>query len=115
MGMALDDIRLLRPETELGPPDWFEYLRILGVPPGLLSGVDHAAFRVLVARLDGENVATAMAFELGSDCDMTRRDSERATNAQLPLAVHARRAGPDGRLTPAAVWRSDSARPRSRP
>jgi hypothetical protein len=24
---------------EFGPPDWFEYLRILGVPPGFLSGV----------------------------------------------------------------------------
>jgi hypothetical protein len=35
-------------EIELGPPDWFEYLRILGVPPGLLSGADHAAFHVLV-------------------------------------------------------------------
>jgi GNAT superfamily N-acetyltransferase len=68
MGMALEDIRLPRPEIELGPPDWFEYLRIMGVPPGLLSGADHAAFHVLVARLGGENVAAAMAFDLGSDC-----------------------------------------------
>ena len=35
MGMSLDDIRLPRPEPELGPADWSEYLRILGVPPGL--------------------------------------------------------------------------------
>jgi len=68
MGMALDDIRLPRPKIELGPADWFEYLRILGVPPSFLSGADHAAFHVLVARLETENVATAMAFDLGGDC-----------------------------------------------
>jgi ribosomal protein S18 acetylase RimI-like enzyme len=68
MGIALDDIRLPRPEIELGPPDWFEYLRIVGVPPSFLTGADHAAYRVLVARLGGENVATAMAFDLDSDC-----------------------------------------------
>ena len=27
MGMALGDIRLPRPGIDLGPPDWFEYLR----------------------------------------------------------------------------------------
>jgi GNAT superfamily N-acetyltransferase len=68
MGMTLDDIRLPRPEIDLGPPDWFECLRIIGVPPGLLGGADHAAFHVLVARLGGENVATAMAFDLRGDC-----------------------------------------------
>ena len=68
MGMTLDDIRLPRPEIELGPPDWFEYLRILGLPPDFLGGADHAAFHVLVARLEGENVATAMAFDLDGDC-----------------------------------------------
>ncbi len=40
-----------RPQIELGPPDWFEYARIIGVRQGLLSGADHAAFHVLVARL----------------------------------------------------------------
>jgi GNAT superfamily N-acetyltransferase len=68
MGMALDHLRPSRPAIDLGPPDWFEYLSILGVPPGLLSGVNPAAFHVLVARLAGENVAAAMAFDLGSDC-----------------------------------------------
>jgi ribosomal protein S18 acetylase RimI-like enzyme len=68
MGMALDDIRLPRPEIELGPPDWLEYLRIIGVPPNFLSGADPAAYHVLVARLDGENVATGMAFDLDGDC-----------------------------------------------
>ena len=63
-----DDIRLPRPEIELGPPDWFEHLRIIGVPRGFLSSADQAAFHILVARLGGENVATAMAFDLGSDC-----------------------------------------------
>jgi ribosomal protein S18 acetylase RimI-like enzyme len=68
MGMTLDEIRLYRPDIELGPPDWSEYLRIIGVPPGFLSGANQAAYHVLVARLGGENVATAMAFDLAGDC-----------------------------------------------
>jgi ribosomal protein S18 acetylase RimI-like enzyme len=68
MGMTLDDIPLPRPDIELGPSDWFECLRILAVPPGLLSGADHTAFHVLVACLDGESVATALAFDRGGDC-----------------------------------------------
>jgi GNAT superfamily N-acetyltransferase len=68
MGIALDDIRLSRPQIELGPPDWSEYLRILGVPPDLLRGADQSAFHVLIARLGSENVATAMAFDFGTDC-----------------------------------------------
>jgi hypothetical protein len=71
MGMALDDLRLPRPQLDLGPPDWLEYLRILrifGAPPALLSGADPAHFHVLVARLGGENVATALAFDHGGDC-----------------------------------------------
>jgi ribosomal protein S18 acetylase RimI-like enzyme len=68
MGMVLDELRLPRPEIELGPPDWLEYLRILGVPPDFLAQADPAEYRVLVARLDGGNVATAMAFDLDGDC-----------------------------------------------
>src|SRR4029453_15721012 len=30
MGMTLDHIRLSRPDIELGPSDWLEYLRIIG-------------------------------------------------------------------------------------
>ena len=68
MGMSLGDISLALPEVELGPPDWSEYLRILGVPAGMLSGADPSVFHILVARLAGENVATAMAFDHDGDC-----------------------------------------------
>lgn len=68
MGIALEDIALPRPEVDIGQSDWFDYLRILGVPPGLLSGADPAAFHILVARLGGENVATAMTFDHHGDC-----------------------------------------------
>jgi ribosomal protein S18 acetylase RimI-like enzyme len=68
MGMPLEDIALPRPEVDLGPPDWFEYLHIVGVPAGFLSGADPTAFHILVARLGGENVATAMAFDHDGDC-----------------------------------------------
>src|SRR5919201_5193800 len=68
MGMVLDDLRLPLPDIELATPDWWEYLRIVGVPPNFLRGADPGAYHILVARLDGENVATAMAFDHVSDC-----------------------------------------------
>jgi ribosomal protein S18 acetylase RimI-like enzyme len=68
MGMALDEIGLPRPEPDLAAADWSEYLRIVGVPPDFLGGADPAAYNILVARLDGENVAAAMAFDFDGDC-----------------------------------------------
>lgn len=68
MGMALDGIRLARPELDLTAPSWTEYVRTFDLPAGLLDGADHSAFHLLVARLDGENVATALAFDHGGDC-----------------------------------------------
>ena len=68
MGMALEDVRLPRPEIELAPADWLEYLRIVGVPPNFLRGAEPGAYHILVARLDGANVATAMAFDHRNDC-----------------------------------------------
>jgi predicted GNAT family acetyltransferase len=90
MGMELDDICLPRPRIELGPPDWLEYLRIIGVPPDFLSGADHAAFHVLLARLDGENVATAVAFDLDGDCGIYNVTTlERARRRGLGTALTA--------------------------
>jgi len=68
MAMELDDLRLPRPELDLAPADWAEYLRIVGVPQDFLAAADPAAYEILVARLDGANVATAMAY----DCDGDR-------------------------------------------
>jgi ribosomal protein S18 acetylase RimI-like enzyme len=70
MGMSLDDISIPAPEIELGPSDWSQhlhYLRAVGAPDGLLAGVDPSGFHVLVARLDGENVATAIAYDHEGD------------------------------------------------
>jgi ribosomal protein S18 acetylase RimI-like enzyme len=68
MGMSLTDAPLGVAEFELGPSDWAEHLRIIGAPPGLLSGADPRAFHILVARFDGEPVAAAMAFDHNGDC-----------------------------------------------
>lgn len=50
MGMSLDDLHLTKPPIELGPPDWLEYLRLVGVP-GLLSEADPDMFHILIAVL----------------------------------------------------------------
>lgn len=68
MGMALDDLRVPRPEIELGAPDWIACLRVLGLPDEFLAGADRAAYRILVARLAGEDVAAAMALDHDDDC-----------------------------------------------
>ena len=68
MAMSLDEIAVPRPEIELGPPDWNEYLRIIEVPDQLLAGVDASHFHVLVARLEGENAAAGMAYDHDGDC-----------------------------------------------
>jgi ribosomal protein S18 acetylase RimI-like enzyme len=96
MGMALADIRPPRPEIDLAWPDWSEYLRVLDVSPDLLSGGDHAAFHILIARLDGENVAAAMAFDLGTDCGIYN----------VGTLEHARRRGLATALTVAHLYDS---------
>ena len=68
MGMALEDLRVPRPSLDLAPVEWDEYLRVIEVAPGLLARGDHAAFHVLVARLDGASAAAAMAFDHDGDC-----------------------------------------------
>lgn len=68
MGMALSDLRLPRPTLELGPPDWSGYLHLFGLPPDLLAGADLAAFHLVIARLDGEDAAAALAFDHDGDC-----------------------------------------------
>jgi len=68
MGMNLDDIAGPGPEVALGPATWAEYLALDGLPPDFLREADHAAFHVLAARIDGEMVAAALAYNFGDDC-----------------------------------------------
>ena len=68
MGIALDDIRLPRPHIELAAADWSEHLRLAGLPGGFLNRMDPSRFHVSVARLSGENVSTAIAFDFAGDC-----------------------------------------------
>ena len=92
MGMRLDDIRLPRPEIELGPADWPEHLRLAGMPRGFLTGMDPSAFHVLVARLRGENVSTAIALDFAGDCGIynvgTLEPARRRGLATALTAIH---------------------------
>jgi GNAT superfamily N-acetyltransferase len=103
MGLSLDDLSSEPPALDLGPEDWTEYLRILELPPGLLAGVDPAAFHVLVARLDGAGAATAMAFDHGDDCGLyniaTLEPARRRGLGAGLVATHLQRARARGRRT----------------
>jgi len=68
MAMPLEEVAVPKPEIELGPPDWNEYLRVIEVPDGTLAGVDAGAFDVLIAQHDGENVAALMTYDHEGDC-----------------------------------------------
>ncbi len=68
MAMPLDAIPVPRPAVELAEASWEEYLRIVDLPDGLLADVDRSAFHVLVARLDGRDVGTALAYDHDGDC-----------------------------------------------
>ena len=68
MSMSLDELRLPRPAIRLEPATWPEYLRAEGLPSTFLAGADHAAFHVLAVRAERQIVATALAYDHGSDC-----------------------------------------------
>src|SRR5262249_38981713 len=90
MGMALADVRLPPPEIELGSTDWCRYLRLFGLPSGLLPGADHTAFHLVVARLDGEDAAAALAFDHGGDSGIYNVGTvERARRRGLGTALSA--------------------------
>ena len=89
MGMALADLRLPRPEIELGSLEWAGYVRLFGLPDGLLSGADHRMFHLVVANLGGEPAASAMAFDHGGDCGIFN----------VTTLEHARRRGLGAALT----------------
>ncbi len=93
MGMALDEISVPRPQIELGPAGWAEYLEMDDLPPDFLSAADHAAFHLLAARADGEMVAAALAYDHGGDCGIYN----------VGTLEHARRRGLGTALTAAQV------------
>jgi GNAT superfamily N-acetyltransferase len=70
MGMNLEEIAVPRPELDLACPNWAEHLRLVGVPEGFLATADPSKFHVLIARLDGGNVATALACDNDGDCGL---------------------------------------------
>jgi len=71
MGLSLDGITAPSPSVELATAEWCEYLAYLqtfGLPAGLLSGTDPAAFHTLVAWRGGTAAATGIAFDHNRDC-----------------------------------------------
>jgi ribosomal protein S18 acetylase RimI-like enzyme len=94
MGMWLESFRPPRPQIELGPRDWSEYLGVLGVPPDFLTGADRDAYHVLVASLEGESVAAGMAYDHAGDCGIYN----------VGTLEHARRRGIGTALTTLLVF-----------
>jgi ribosomal protein S18 acetylase RimI-like enzyme len=89
MGMSLDRVRMPTLHLDLGPSDWAGYLRAAELPAGLLRNVDPAAFHVRIARLEGGDVATGIAYDVEGDCGIYN----------VGTVAHARRRGIGTALT----------------
>jgi GNAT superfamily N-acetyltransferase len=93
MGMALDDIAVPRPQIPLRPARWLEYLTMEHLPLDFLATADHAAFHLLAARIDGEMVAAALAYDFGDDCGIYNVETvEKARKRGLGTALTAAQA-----------------------
>jgi ribosomal protein S18 acetylase RimI-like enzyme len=98
MGMRLDDLRQPRPDIDLGPAPWAEYLRYEGLAPNFLQSADHALFHALAVREQGEVIAAALAYDFGTDCGIynvgtVERARRRGLGSAVTLAqLHAARA-----------------------
>jgi hypothetical protein len=94
MGIPLDGGSLGVPDAELETPAWEHYLAYLqaaGVPAGLLGGADPRAFHLLAARVGGELVASALAFDYDGDCGVFNMSTiEVARRRGLATALTAR-------------------------
>jgi ribosomal protein S18 acetylase RimI-like enzyme len=86
MGRAVDPAPAR--DARVTPAEWDVYTRVLDLPPGLLQDADPADFHLLVGSVEGDSVATGMAYDHDGDCGIfnvvTR---ERARRRGLGSAV----------------------------
>jgi ribosomal protein S18 acetylase RimI-like enzyme len=68
MALTLRDVTLPAARINHAPLAWPDYLRMFELPDDLLGGSDHDGLRLLAARIEGVNVAAAMAFDHDGDC-----------------------------------------------
>lgn len=68
MGMALKDLDQEQPALDAGVLPWPDYVRQFGLPAGFLADADLSGFHLRAARLHGEQVAAALAFDHDGDC-----------------------------------------------
>jgi ribosomal protein S18 acetylase RimI-like enzyme len=100
MAVALDDVQMPAPQIDAVPLSWSEHLDLFDLPPDLLANGAHDAFRLLAARVDGRNVAVAMAFDHNGDCGIynvgTLEPYRRRGLATALTALHLRDAAARG-------------------
>jgi ribosomal protein S18 acetylase RimI-like enzyme len=89
MGMELDRAPAAALELDLSTPSWQEYVHTFDLPEGLLEGADLRAVWLRVARLDGLDASTALAFDHDGDCGLYN----------VVTVEHARRRGLGGAVT----------------
>jgi ribosomal protein S18 acetylase RimI-like enzyme len=92
MGTPLADAHLdaAAVGVDVVPFDWPSFVRLFSLPADLLRAWDDDRFRLVAARVDGETVSSAMAFDLDGDCGIFNVGTlERARRRGLGTALTA--------------------------
>ena len=91
MGMALTDILVPRPALDLGSAGWDDFVRIFGLPEGLLGGADHSAFHLLVRPVRRTNASPPrrLSTTKATAASTTSRRFEHARRRGLGTALTA--------------------------
>jgi len=90
MGMAVAELRPPPPGIEVARADWPEYLGVAELPAGLMTGIDPAAFQVVVGSLNGEVLAAGISYDHLGDCGIYNVvTKERARRRGIGTAVTA--------------------------
>ena len=70
MGMDLRDLDIPRPELDIAPAGWSDYVTMLGLGEDFQQYADPDAYVVRLALLDGQPAAVAMAYDHEGDCGL---------------------------------------------
>jgi hypothetical protein len=84
MAMRVDELTIPRPQLDLVEPPWDEYLKVFGLPRGLLTRAAHPDLHVVVAAAGGRLRAAIDGEPAELETPLELRVEPRALRVRLP-------------------------------